>query len=75
MDYVTDNDVPVARTRRWERDRGFTRGCFVVVPAWEYVPAWATSDEAIALRLDIEQEAEDDAIDLVMIDARARATF
>lgn len=45
IDTQSDGATPIARTRRYERERGFTRGAFVVVPDWEpqsryYVPDW-----------------------------------
>jgi len=54
MEYANDNGTPVARTRRWERDRGFTRGAFVIVPDWEPLQ-YGTDDDDIAARMELEQ--------------------
>jgi len=41
----TDTDTLQVPTRRYQRERGFTRGVFVVVPDWQnidryHVPDW-----------------------------------
>jgi hypothetical protein len=62
MEYVDDYGVLTARTRRYDRDRGFTRGAFVVVPEWENVED--LNDDALAARYERESErdAEYDAL-------------
>lgn len=50
IEYDSASDTYQAHTRRYERERGFTRGCFVVVPSWEPIYPLDTYDDSIAAR-------------------------
>lgn len=55
----SDGATPIARTRRYERDRGFTRAGHVVVPDWE-TPIRTYDDDALAARYERERVRDDE---------------